>query len=84
MDNTNEVKKSMMKKQVKVNERLYDNLMNPTEMMYKDQKFLSNYRRILMAKTLLDEEMDKVMEKVRSKQVLELLGGVSEIIENMF
>lgn len=58
--------------------------MKPTEMMYKDSKFLANYRHILMAKSLIEEEMEKIMHKVRSKQVLEMLGSMNEMIENMF
>lgn len=46
-----------IKKKVYVSEQVKKNVGDPSEALYQDPKFLENYRSIMMARSLIGEEL---------------------------
>lgn len=73
-----------MKKTVNVSEKMKKAVEDPSEAMYQDPKFLDNYRSIMMARGLINEEMQQADDAVKDARGKEALKNVREMIEAVF
>ena len=73
-----------MKKTVNVSEKMLKAVEDPSEAMYQDPKFLDNYRSIMMARGLINEEMQQADDAVKDARGKEALKNVREMIEAVF
>ena len=69
---------------VKVSEKMKKAVDDPSEAMYQDPKFLDNYRSIMMARGLINEELQQADVTIKDKKAREALNNVRELIEAVF